>query len=729
MNLQINSLLQDAINNFKRDNFSKAKILLLKILDIEPYNFDALNIIGVITGKENNHLEAINFFKKAQKIRPNNNFINFNLGKALSEVGNDLEAIKYYKIAINLDKNHLGSWLNFANSLSKLERYDEALIHYDEALKLKPDYFELYNDKALILYKLKRFEEALFNCDQALKLKPDFTEAYNNKALVLYSIKRFEEALFNCDQALKLKPDFTEAYSNKGSILRDLRRYDEALFNCDQALKLEPNCAEYYYNRGSIFQDIGHYEEALFNYDQALKLKPDYEYLLGTLLLIKMFMCNWQDLKDNIKNLSLQINQNKKSSLCHPILSLIDSPLIQRKSSEIWVNDKHPFKNSLGCILKSNNKKKIKIGYYSSDFREHPTTYLLIELFELHDKNQFELFGFYFGPKDSSKIHKRVSSAFNKFFYFEAKSDKDIAQISRDIGIDIAVDLNGFIAFARTDIFSYRAAPIQVNYLGYPGTIAADYIDYIIADLTIIPQENQKYYSEKIVYLPNSYQVNSRTRPNTDIVFTKNQLGLTKDSFVFCCFNNIYKITPNTFDTWVRILKTVKNSVLLLLESNSTASLNLRNQARYRGLDPNRLIFVKRTNLSEHLARHRVADLFLDTLPCNAHTTTSDALWAGLPVLTCMGESFASRVAASLLNAIELPELITTTQEQYEALAIELATTPEKLRSIKKKLERNKLTTALFDTPQFTKHIEAAYKQMYERYQADLPPNNIYIKN
>ena len=301
--------------------------------------------------------------------------------------------------------------------------------------------------------------------------------------------------------------------------------------------------------------------------------------------------------------------------------------------------------------------------------------------------------------------------------------------MSREMGIDIAIDLTGFTGLLRTDIFSHRAAPIQVNYLGYPGTIGAEYIDYIIADSIIIPTESQQYYSEKVVYLPNSYQVNDRQRSITDKVFTKDELGLPKDSFVFCCFNNNYKITPNTFDGWVRILKAVKGSVLWLLEDNPIAVLNLRKEAQVRGIDSNRLIFAKKLFPPEHLARCQVADLFLDTLPYNAHTTASDALWAGLPVLTCTGESFASRVAASLLNAIELPELITTTQEQYEATAIELATNPEKFKDIKNKLERNRLTTALFDTPRFTKHIEAAYKQMYERYQDGLPLNNIYIEN
>ena len=865
MNWQINSLLQEAIQNIKRNNFVEARILLLKILDIEPRNFDALNIIGVITGKENNHIEAINFFKKAQKIRPDDNLINFNLAKAFSEVGNDLEAIKYYEIAIRLDKNHLGSRLNFGKSLHQLKRYDEALHHYDQAIKLKPDfaeaynnkgnifidlkrydealsyydqaiklkpdYFEAYNNKAftlynlklydeafsyynqaiklkpdhaeaynnkaLTLYNLKRYDEALSHYDQAIKLKPNFAEAYNNKALTLYNLKSYDEASYYYDQAIKLKPDFAESYSNKGNIFFDLKRYDEALSNYDQAIKLKPDFAEAYnnkgniflylksydealshydqaiklkpdfpeaynnkgniyrdlkrydealsysdwaiklkpdfaeayYNKGNIHRDLKHYEEALFYFNQAIKLKPGHEYLFGTLLHTKMFICDWQDFKVKVENLLLQTNENKKSSFCHPVLALTDSPSIQRKSSEIWINDKHPFNSLFGPILKSRHRDKIKIGYYSPDFREHPVAHLLIELLELHDKNQFELFGFCFGPPDSSKMHKRISSAFNQFIDVELKSDKDIALMSREIGIDIAVDLAGFTASARTDIFSHRAAPIQVNYLGYPGTMGAKYIDYIIADPTLIPIESEQYYSEKVVYLPNSYQVNDRNRLIAEKVFTKDELGLPKDSFVFCCFNNNYKITPNTFDGWVRILKAVEGSVLWLLEDNPIAVLNLRKEAQFRGLDPNRLVFAKRIDPSDHLARQRAADLFIDTLPYNAHTTASDALWAGLPVLTCTGESFASRVAASLLKAIELPELITTTQEQYEARAIELATNPEKLKAIKYKLERNRLTTALFDTPRFTKHIEAAYKQMYERYQDGLPLNNIYIEN
>ena len=729
MNWQINSLLQEAIQNTKKNNFAEAKILLLKILDIESHNFDALNIIGVITGKENNHIEAINFFKKAQKIKPDNNLINFNLAKAFSETGNDLEAIKYYEIAIRLDKNHLGSYLNFGKSLHQLKRYDEALSYYSQAIKLKPDYFEANYNKANTLKTLERYDEALSYYSQAIKLKPDSFEAHYNKADTLKALERYDEALIHYDWAIKSKPDYFEAYITRGVIFESLKRYEEALLNYDHAIKLKPDHAEAYNNKGNVLRFLRRYDEALFNYDQAIKLKPDFEYLSGMILHIKMLLCNWHDFKVKVENLLSQIKQNKKSSYCFPILALIDSPLIHLKSSEIWVKDKYSFNSLLGPILKYKRREKIRIGYYSEDFREHPVANLIIELFELHNKDQFELFGFYYGSSDSSKMYKRVSRTFNQFLEVGSKNDKDIALMSREIGIDIAVDLAGFTGLGRTGIFSYRAAPIQVNYLGYPGTMGAKYIDYIIADPILIPFQSKKYYFEKIVYLPKTYQPNDRARLIAQKVFTKDELGLPKDSFVFCCFNNSFKITPNTFDGWMRILKAVKGSVLWLLEDNSIAVLNLRKEAQIRGINPNRLIFAKRIDPSEHLARHRAADLFIDTLPYNAHTTASDALWAGLPVLTCMGESFASRVAASLLNAIELPELITTTQEKYEATAIDLATNPQKLKAIKYKLECNRLTTALFDTPRFTKYIQAAYKQMYNRYQNDLPPNNIYIKD
>jgi predicted O-linked N-acetylglucosamine transferase (SPINDLY family) len=351
----------------------------------------------------------------------------------------------------------------------------------------------------------------------------------------------------------------------------------------------------------------------------------------------------------------------------------------------------------------------------------------MTRVWELHDKSMFEIFAFDNGWDDGSKYRQRITRAFNNLFDISRLSDLDAAKLIQENEIDILINLNGFFGLGRQEIFSYRPAPIQVNYLGFPGTMGADYIDYIIADKTLIPLDAQSSYTEKVAYLPNSYQANDRKRLISDRQFTRAELGLPENACIFACFNNNYKITPLVFDSWVKILSLVEGSVLWLLADNPTAKNNLIKEATARGLDSCRLIFAERMPLPEHLARHRQADLFLDTLPYNAHTTCSDALWAGLPVLTLMGSTFPGRVGASLLKAIDLPELITNTQEEYEAMAIELAINPQKLRDIKLKLARNRLTTPLFDTPLFTKNLETIYTKMMERYQADLQPDHITI--
>jgi predicted O-linked N-acetylglucosamine transferase (SPINDLY family) len=575
------------------------------------------------------------------------------------------------------------------------------------------------------LKELRLFDRALISLNQAITLAPRYAEAYNNLAIVLTELKLFEKALQNCDKSIELKPDFEDAYLNRGVVLQGLKRLNESVLSYEQAIKLRRDYAEAIVNRGYILRELKRFDEALLSFFQVLELKPYYDYLFGDFLHAKMHICDWHEFESNIIKLKQRISEGNKSSSSFCVLTFADSLSIQRKASEIWINDKHPFDKSLGSIFKSSRKEKIKIGYYSADFREHPVSYLTAEFFELHSKNNFELIAFYSESPDSSNMHKRVSSAFDKFIDIRFISDQDVAQLSRDIGIDIAVDLTGMTANERAGIFSYRAAPIQLSYIGYLGTMGAEYYDYLIADKTIIPADSQDYYSEKIIYLP-SYQVNDSKRVISEKNFTRAELNLPEVGFVFCCFNNTYKITPHTFDGWMRILAAVPHSVLFLYADNKWAEENLKMEAQKRGVSQIRLVFGARIDRSDYLARYRVADLFLDTLPYNAGTTASDALWAGLPVLTCMGKTFCSRVAASLLSAIELPELITTTQVQYEAAAVELATNPTKLKAIKDKLERNRLTTALFDTSSFTKNIEDAYTQIYERYQTDLPPDHIY---
>jgi len=409
-------------------------------------------------------------------------------------------------------------------------------------------------------------------------------------------------------------------------------------------------------------------------------------------------------------------------------MALIDDPEIQRKTAEIFANKKYPKSYALPEIGLYPKHKKIRIGYFSADFREHPVSDLTAELYEVHDRDQFEIHAFSYGPDTKDKMNLRIKAGVDHFHEVHKMFYKDIAILARSLEIDIAVDLGGHTQDARTGIFAMSAAPIQASYIGYLGTMGANYYDYLVADQTLIPEQNHKYYSEKIVYLP-CFQVNDSKESPPEITFTRQDLGLPETGFVFCCLNNTYKITPTTFDSWGRILEQVNGSVLLIYADNKSAQINLTKEITARGIDPNRLIFGKRLSKPEYLARFRVADLFLDTQPYNAGTTASDALRMGLPVLTFIGHSFASRMGASVISALNLPELITTTKEEYESLAIELATHPEKLKIIKDKLASNLSTAPLYDTKLFTKNLESAYTMMYERHHQGLDPDHIYVKH
>ncbi len=626
---------------------------------MQPGNFDALHLLGVIAVQSNDPARAVELIGKAIDINPNN-----------------------------------------------------AMAHYN---------------RGVALYDLKQHEAAIQSYDQAIALEPGYADAYNNRGNALGGLKQHDAAIQSFDKAIALKPGYAEAYNNRGVALKELRQYEAALQSFDQAIALQPGNADAHYNRGDALFDLKRHEAAIQNYDKAIALNPDCDYLYGMRLHTKMQICDWGDVDDQLAQLAAKIERNEKAVFPFAALALSGSLPLQRKTAEIWVQDECPTSHALPTIPKRPKHNKVRIGYFSADFRNHPVSFLTAELFETHDKSKFELTAFSFGTNTNDEMRKRVAAAFDRFIDARNMSDKNVAMLARNLEIDVAVDLVGFTKDSRTNIFAMRAAPLQVSYIGYLGTMGAEYMDYLIADNTIVPDEYQKHYSEKIAYLP-SYQVNDSTRRIADKEFTREELGLPQTGFVFCCFNNNYKITPGTFDGWMRILKRVDGSVLFLYAGNALAAINLKKEAALRGVDADRLIFGKRLPAPEYLARYRIADLFLDTLPYNAGATASDALWAGLPVLTCVGEAFASRVAASLLNAIHLPELITSTQEAYEELAIELAANPGKLRQIRQKLANNRLTAPLFDTALFTQHIEAAYTEMYGRYQADLPPEHISIK-
>ena len=528
------------------------------------------------------------------------------------------------------------------------------------------------------------------------------------------------------EMVISLNPNHYQAWFNKGASLKELRRFEEALISYDKSIELNAKYADAWVNKAAALHELKRFNESIEAYEVALKLNPKIDWVEGDLLHTKMKACFWDGFDESLMALSNKVAEGQKSVTPFPLLSLVDDGLLHKQCATIYGHSKFPLNSELGSLKKLPVKEKIRIGYFSADFRSHAVSALTAQLFELHNKNKFEIIAFSYGPDDQSPMRARLIKAFDQFLDVSSQSDREIAQLARDMGIDIAIDLGGFTTDGRPGIFSYRAAPIQGGYIGYLGTMGASYMDYLFADKTIIPSESEEYYSEKIICLP-SYQVNDLNRKISEEVFSREGLGLPKDEFVFACFNNNYKILPATFNSWMNILKATQNSVLYLYADNSYAEANLKKEAEARGVSAKRLIFGGRIDADKYLARYRACDLFLDTAPYNAGTTASDALWSGLPVLTLIGKSFPSRVAASLLKAIDLPELITENNAEYEARAIELAKSPGQMSAIKQKLAENQFTTLLFDTPRFVESIESAYIRMYDGYQNNLQYNHIAI--
>ena len=436
-------------------------------------------------------------------------------------------------------------------------------------------------------------------------------------------------------------------------------------------------------------------------------------------------ICDWDITEDENKLIpSLGIS----NQLIPPFAMLSFSKMHQnghRLRSEVFVKEKYP-QNPLPLpAVPSQKPERIRIGYFSADFHNHATMYLLAKVFAIHDKQKFEIYAYSYGPDKSDQVRQNLIKSVDVFDDVREMSDKDIAMLARQDKLDIAVDLKGHTRHQRLGIFAYRPAPLQISYLGYPGTTGANFIDYIIADPIVIPPDQINAYSEKIIYLPNTYQANDNTRSISEKTGTRKDMGLPENGFVFCCFNSNYKISSAEFDIWMRLLNKVEGSILWLLKSNQWAEKNLKKEAEKRGVQKDRLVFAEKLPLDEHLARHIHADLFIDTFNVNAHTTASDALWAGLPVVTKLGQSFVARVAGSLLNAVGMPELITENEKDYEELILELATNPDKPKN-KNKLATNRLTKPLFDTESYTKDLENAYYNVYLNYLKGNNPQNIY---
>jgi protein O-GlcNAc transferase len=603
----------------------------------------------------------------------------------------------------------------------------QALSDASQMLEKFPNSAVLYNIAGASNAGLMQFDAAIDKYKQSLKIKPDYAKAYNNMAIALNAKGDSEAAVDSCKQALKLEPDYADAYNNMGIALNDKGDPEAAIDSYKQAIRIKPHDAEVYNNMGVALVEKGELNAGIKSYEMALGIKPDYQDALVNKLKQQSRICDWTALKED-QNLIAKLGISTESLSPLSILPLEDSPKRHRVRSEILTKKLHGYKTPLPPAAKPSQKpQRLRIGYFSADFCEHPVAYLMAKVLETHDRKRFEVYGYSIGPAKDDDMRQRLIEAFDVFIDVHNMTDLDVALLARQDKIDIAIDLTGYTKYHRAGIFAYRAASVQINYLGYPGTMGADFIDYIIADQNLIPMDSQKFYSEKPIYLPHHYQAQDNTLSISNDTPSRLDLGLPDKGFIFCAINNSYKIRMPEFDVWMRLLSHVDGSVLWLLESNKFVKDNLLKEAQARGISAERLVFAQGVSHETYLAQFRRADLYLDTFNYNAGATASNALWAGLPVLTKLGRGYTARMAGSLLTSIGLPELATHSEEDYESLALALATDPERLAKIRQTLADNRLSTPLFDTALFTKHLENGFEQVYQRYYDGKPPDDIFV--
>jgi predicted O-linked N-acetylglucosamine transferase (SPINDLY family) len=755
--------LNQAVELHRQGDLARAERLYLQLLAARPDHFDALQMLGFLRYEQGRHLEALSSIGAALKANPNSPTGLLNYAVVLDTLRRHEEALGYYDRALAIKPDYTEALFNRGIALRNLRRPAEALASFDQVLAIRPDDADAHNhrgsalrdlkrpaeavagyDRALALRPgdaeflnnrgnalrdLNRLAEALASYDQALASRPDDAGALNDRGSALRSLRRPAEAVASYDKALAIKPDYVEALNNRGNALQDLQRSAEALASFERALLIKPDFAGALYNCGITLRTLNRLAEALASFDKAIAAMPDHRYAFSGLAESALAACDWTRTAALAGELEHHLAERKVVLSPFTLLGYEVDPQRQLECARRYVGDQVSSSVQPLWNRATGHHGKIRIAYLSSDFREHAVAWLSAGLFELHDRTRFEVVGISHGPDDGSEMRTRLMRAFDQFHDVRTMSDRDAAGLLNELHIDIAVDLNGHTQGSRPGILALHPAPIQVSYLGYPGTMGADFVDYVVADKTVLPFDQQPFYTERIIHLPDCYQVNDSRREIAADTPSRREAGLPDEGFAFCCFNNSFKITPLVFDIWMRLLRTVEGSVLWLSAANNEAMHNLSGQARARGVDPGRLIFApKLAQLKDHLARHRLADLFVDTLPFNAHTTASDALWAGLPVLTCRGASFPGRVAASLLSAAGLPELVTRDLGEYEALALRLAADAPLLRGFRRRLEQNGATCPLFDTDRFRRHIESAYTTMWELQRRGEGPRSFSVE-
>jgi protein O-GlcNAc transferase len=706
---------------------AEAARLLEAAIEVDRKSAAAHSNYGAALAALGRHQEALASYDKALTVSPRNAEALSNRGDTLCDLGRTAEALASYERALAIDPRLMSALVNRGILLRALDRPAEALASYDRALAVDANDAEAWSNRGVALCDLGRETEALASYERTLVLRPDLVDALLNRGNAFLALKRPADALVSYGKALALKPDLPDAHTNRGHALFDLGRFEEALQSYDQALAANPHDFDAMLHRARTLTKIDRHADAIAEYQRLRAIKPDVANLSSDLAHCKAVACDWSNTASLTEELTAYAAGGTAAVDPFMFLGFDTSAEQQLACARNWLRLK-----KIAGVDRTWNRSdwsdgKIRIAYLSADFHRHATAHLMAELFEIHDRQRFEIIGISFGPDDRSTLRSRVIKSFDRFFDVTTRANQDVAKLLRDLRTNIAVDLKGHTTDARIGIFADRAAPIQVSYLGYPGSTGADFIDYVIADPVVLPFEEQGWYTEKIVHLPDSYQVNDSKRSAAPTIPTRAQAGLPGHGFVFCCFNNSWKINARMFDIWMRLLKNVEGSVLWLLQANRLCADNLRREAQARGIDPGRLVFAPPLDLPDHLARHRLADLFLDTLPYNAHTTASDSLWSGVPVVTAMGETFAGRVGASLLHAVGLSHLATRSLPDYESLALKLAAEPGLLQTMRRDLDQNRRTQPLFDCHRFRRHLERAYTIMWETWARGEPANNFRV--
>lgn len=673
--------------------------------------------------------EALTAFERALSIRTDLLEAWIGKGNALYELRRHEDAFASYDRALGIAPQSAAAWLGRGNALTDLKRYDEALTAYDKALSIRPDSIEALIGRGNVFVGLKRHDDALALYGAALSSRAGSAEAWLGRGNVFLDLRRHDEALAAYDMALSIAPDLAEAWLGRGNVFADIKRHREALEGYDKALSLRSDLAEAWFGRGNIFADLRRHDDAFAAFDRAFSLNRDLPGVEGARLYSKLNCCDWTEIEAERTRLIESIRAGEGGCQPFALLSIAALAEDQRRSADFWIE------RLLGLAARQSldaipvEADKIRIGYLSADFRTHPVSYLAAGLFEAHDRARFETHGFSIGPTEDSDLRARLERSFDQFTDLYGRSDDEIVGCIKAAKIDVLVDLMGHTLGARLAVLAQRPAPVLAGYLGFAGTVGGGLLDYVIADARVIPSEDRKHFSEKVVWLPHCFMPHdAEGRAISRVGLDRREQGLPAEGFVFCGFNNAYKLNPATFQSWMRILKEVDGSVVWLSDLQDVARSNLRREAEASGIDSRRLVFATRVaSTADHLARHSLADLFLDALPYNAHTTASDALWAGLPLLTLAGEAFSGRVAASLLHALGLTELITHSRDEYEQRAVELALDRERLRGIRDALEKRRLTTPLFNTPLLARSLEEAFDAMVRRYRAGLSPDHIEV--